>query len=395
MEFDQKMHRRLGRKLGLRTAGQAQQTLITLQGAACRYGEADTAAMIGAPIAAVPIGANYEKNLAVPNSGNLFQELAIARFYQMNRLKEDILHLRKKYARLRAQIKARRLDLRFKLAVLNGIETDFCDSSSCPSQKDIATSAVCSLSQQVLEAIARFYQMNRLKEDILHLRKKYARLRAQIKARRLDLRFKLAVLNGIETDLCDSSSCPSQKDIATSAVCSLSQQVQMLKNEYEIGEKSLQFRIDQLQWVKRNLEVTKIDNIKAETKNQEVILRDSVNKAQALRNVAQTMYERLLGLVKTFEETEELKHSIIAAKMTLEAESVVTDRDEEAPELRQFKHNLLSRLPPEMLASRDVSCPSEYIIKDLEEFLRLMTRAKALTKIYSHLRAPLAEFKVS
>jgi hypothetical protein len=57
----------------------------------------------------------------------------------------------------------------------------------------------------------------------------------------------------------------------------------MLKNEYEIGEKALQFRVDQLQWVKRNLEVSTIDNIKAETKNQEVLLRDSINKAQALR----------------------------------------------------------------------------------------------------------------
>jgi hypothetical protein len=115
-----------------------------------RFGEGGEAIVqLSRPVPAVPIGSNYEKNLAIPDSHNLFKELAIARFYQMNRLKEDILHLRKKYARLRAQIKSRRLDLRFKLGVLNMVETDFCESTQCPSSKDIAASAVCALSQQV------------------------------------------------------------------------------------------------------------------------------------------------------------------------------------------------------------------------------------------------------
>jgi hypothetical protein len=60
-----------------------------------------------------------------------------------------------------------------------------------------------------------------------------------------------------------------------------------------------------------------------------------------------------------------------------------------------LQNNLISRLPPEQLNSRDVSCPSEFVMRDLDEFLKLMRRAKMLTKIYAHLRAPLAEFKAT
>jgi hypothetical protein len=109
--------KRMQKALGPVVAAQASE-LLTILGNCPAVGPA-----VSEPIKKVPLGVVYEQHMSDDDDPlTFFQEVAAARYYQINMLKRDILRREKRNIGLRADAEVKRLDLQFKLDIERDLE---------------------------------------------------------------------------------------------------------------------------------------------------------------------------------------------------------------------------------------------------------------------------------